>query len=219
MNIIFDLDGTLIDSSKGILYAVELAFNSCDIEMKLPLTNELVGPPLLQLLAMVSGSDDVETLDRLAGEFKECYDSQGYKETKLYDGVTELLQGLKRHGFELFIATNKRMNPTQKIVQYFGWGDLFSGVYALDACPSAKNKAEMISYVLKRHELSSSTSIYVGDTEPDRHAAEANGLPFLMVSWGYEFHVGKDDHYVDSVEELMEYLARLAKKNISLSMV
>lgn len=219
MNIIFDLDGTLIDSSTGILQAVELAFQSCDIEMQLPLTAELVGPPLHQLLEMLSDSKDEQTLGRLADAFKECYDTQGYKETKLYQGVSELLQELKEQDFQLFIATNKRMNPTQKIVQYFGWEGFFSDVYALDACSSANNKSEMISYIINRHGLSSNESIYVGDTVPDRHAAQANGLPFLMVSWGYEFHVEKGDDYVDSAEELMEYLARLSKKDISLSKV
>jgi len=209
LNIIFDLDGTLINSSSGILRAVELAFDSCELEMQLPLNNELVGPPLTELLVKLSGTSDEVLISRLTAAFKSSYDSEGYKETSIFDGVENMLKSLKHQGFHLFIATNKRMLPTQKILELFNWSDLFDGVYALDLCKEASNKSDLISYVLKQHELDVHHSIYVGDTVPDKIAALANGLKFVMVSWGYEFQVEDGDEYVTSSSDLLRYLNRI----------
>ncbi|HEC74402.1 MAG TPA: HAD family hydrolase [Methylophaga aminisulfidivorans] len=206
MNIIFDLDGTLIDSSKGILQAVEMAFKYCKIEMQIPLNDELVGPPLTQLLIMLSGTENETVIAQLADEFKRSYDTEGYKETTIFDDIEFMLSELYQRGFKLFIATNKRKIPTEKILAFFGWSDFFEGVYALDACEQAINKSELISYVLKEHQLDTYSSIYVGDTIPDRLAATVNGLEFVMVSWGYEFKVDEGDHYVDSASQLLAYL-------------
>jgi phosphoglycolate phosphatase len=210
LNIIFDLDGTLINSSSGILRAIELAFKSCEVEMQLPLNDELVGPPLTELLVMLSGTSDEVLISELAAAFKSSYDTEGYKETTIFDGVEDMLRSLYQRGFKLFIATNKRMHPTQKILEFFNWSDLFDGVYALDACKKASNKSDLISYVLKQHELDVNDSIYIGDTVPDKIAALANGLKFVMVSWGYEFQVEDGDNYVTSSSELLRYLNRIS---------
>lgn len=213
MNIIFDLDGTLINSSSGILKAIELAFKSCEVDMQLPLNNELVGPPLTELLVMLSGASDEVLISELAAAFKSSYDTEGYKETSIFDGVEDMLKSLKQQGFNLFIATNKRMLPTQKILEFFNWSDLFDGVYALDVCKEASNKSDLISYVLKQHELDVHHSIYIGDTVPDKTAALANGLKFVMVSWGYEFQIEDGDEYVTSSSELLRYLNRINSLN------
>lgn len=214
MNIIFDLDGTLIDSSPSILQTVGMAFDACNIPMKLPLTSELVGPPLGQLLRLLSGSEDEQTLKKLAEAFKQSYDTQGYKATTIFDGVPELLHHLKQQKARMFIATNKRMVPTRKIVEHFGWEDFFDAIYALDTCEAADNKTQLIDYTLKQHRLDRRSAIYVGDTVPDRVAAHANEMNFVMVSWGYEFKVAPEDHYVDSAPALIDYLEQFCSGRV-----
>ena len=206
MNIIFDLDGTLIDSSFGILTALESAFIECGVEMRLPLNDELIGPPLNILLGMLAGMQDEALLTRLKIAFKACYDTVGYKQTKTFEGIDDLLLNLKNKGHRLYIGTNKRMIPTQKIIDYLGWRELFIGIYALDTCVEAKNKSALIAYILKEHQILPNQSIYVGDTVPDRIASQDNKLPFVMVSWGYEFLVEPGDHYVETVAELTQFL-------------
>jgi phosphoglycolate phosphatase len=209
MNIIFDLDGTLIDSSDGILAAVDLAFESCQVEKKIPLSSELIGPPLGTLLRMLSGSDDEQILASLAQAFKQCYDGEGYKKTMAFEGITEMLNILASKGITLFILTNKRINPTQSIVSYFGWEQVFEAIYALDMYPQFTTKAEVIHYVVQQRNLSLNNTVYVGDTVADFHAARSNGMTYFMVSWGYHYQEVDGATHVNSVQQLTNSLLEL----------
>lgn len=212
MNIIFDLNGTLIDSSVSILAAAEQAFKNCKHTPQVSFTQELIGPPLMKMLQTVAGTDDQHILDNLAQTFKDCYDNEGYKKTLVFEGVDELLSELKADGHRLFIATNKRLVPTQKIISHLRWDKYFEGVYALDACPYVNTKTQMLTYILDKHQLNFKDSLYIGDTVPDRTAATDNAIPFLMVSWGYEFIVGDEDDYVTSASEILQYIREFRKK-------
>lgn len=212
MNILFDLDGTLINSSAGILAAAELAFRECGYEPKIPFTEDLIGPPLMTMLETVAGTNDTALLESLASAFKQCYDTEGYKRTLVFDGIDEMLSELKAGGNHLFIVTNKRLIPTQKIIDYLGWQDYFEGVYALDACPHTSTKAQVITYILDKHQLKFRECLYIGDTVPDRVAAEENAIPFLMVSWGYEFSVSNTDDYVKTASAITQYVRELRNK-------
>lgn len=205
MNILLDLDGTLIDSSPSILKSVERAFQQLEIDMLLPLDKELIGPPLDELLKMLSGSDDKELLQSLAMTFKESYDSKGYKETVVFEGVPAFLDSLNHSGHRLFIVTNKRKTPTLKILEYFNWRRFFAGVYTLDDCEQAQNKSELIAHVLADNQLISEECIYVGDTVADARSAKANQMRFIMVSWGYDFNSSHE--FVESVEHLSDCLS------------
>lgn len=104
------------------------------------------------------------------------------------------------------------MVPIQKIIDYLGWGDFFTGIYALDTCTEAQNKFESIGYIMQQHQLLPSQSVYVGDMVPDRIASRNNKLPFVMVSWGYEFKVASDDDFVESSDELYLLLNDICSK-------
>lgn len=185
-HIIFDLDGTLIDSSPSILAGFAYALDKQGIKPIRPLTPEVVGPPLMQTLTNLTGSTDVELLKSLAEDFKSHYDTEGYKQTIVFDGVPEMLAGLVNAGKQLYIATNKRIYPTRKIIEYLCWESFFAGVYALDYFqPAAKSKQDMIGKILAERELTLADSLYVGDRVEDGLSAEGNRMNFTMVTWGY----------------------------------
>lgn len=185
-HIIFDLDGTLIDSSPSILAGFAYALEQMHVKPIRPLTSEVIGPPLFQTLANLTGSQDIQLLQALAEHFKAHYDTEGYKETVVFDGMSTMLQSLVAAGKQLYIATNKRLNPTIKIMQYLGWTEYFKGIYALDYFqPAVASKQEMIGRILDKHGLSLADSLYVGDRFEDGMSAEGNGLEFAMVTWGY----------------------------------
>jgi len=185
-HIIFDLDGTLIDSSPSILAGFAYALEQMGVKPARPLTSEVIGPPLMQTLTNLSGSTDIALLKALAEHFKSHYDTEGYKKTVVFQGMDEMLQALAKAGKQLYIATNKRLNPTLKIMQHLGWSQLFAGIYALDYYqPAVASKQEMIGRILEDHGLVLADSLYVGDRFEDGMSAEGNGLEFAMVTWGY----------------------------------
>ena len=183
--IIFDLDGTLIDSSTSILAGFAGAFAEEGISPLLPLAPEIIGPPLKETLALLAGTDDPALIDRLADRFKKHYDTTGYRQTTVFEGIDEALKRLAEI-VPLHIATNKRLHPTLKIIDHLGWRTYFATVRALDAwTPPEKNKAAMIRRQLAEESIAIESAIYIGDREEDFLAARSNALGFALADWGY----------------------------------
>lgn len=185
-HLIFDLDGTLIDSAPSILQCFGLAFSSTNTPLAASLTHDVIGPPLMETLKRLAGSEDAALLNTLAAAFKQHYDTTGCLQSVVFDGVPAMLQQLKDQGYQLYIATNKRFYPTERIMTHLGWQALFSGVYALDYFePALKSKADMIGQVVAKHGLPLTECLYIGDRLEDGHSADANLMDFVLVSWGY----------------------------------
>jgi phosphoglycolate phosphatase len=187
-NIIFDLDGTLIDSASSILESFDIALKQCSIQPKVPLSLSLIGPPLIDVLEQLAGSSRAEVIVPLSAAFRKYYDEHGYKKSLCFDGVLELLEDLRDRGHRLFIATNKRALPTRRIVDNFHWQGYFSGVYSLDTfSPAARGKAELLRKIISINEFSSRECVYVGDRNEDATAAAQNSLRFVAAVWGYGY--------------------------------
>ena len=185
-HVIFDLDGTLIDSAPAILSSFRQAFATTGIQPAMAIDASVIGPPLIETLQMLSPSTDRATIQRLASAFKASYDSTGLLETRDYDGVTVMLKALAASGRHLHIATNKRIHPTRLILEHLGWSGLFDNVYALDLFePRLRDKAEMIARLLTDRQIPVEEAVYIGDREEDGSSAECNALPFIAATWGY----------------------------------
>ena len=186
-NIIFDLDGTLIDSSTGILDSFANAFLSCSLDPIRPFSADIIGPPLMETLSILSGISDKDVLNKLAEEFKSHYDTFGYKKTIVFPGINEMLSRFKDSGVHMYIATNKRVLPTKKIIDYLKWNEIFEGIYSLDSyLPSSSSKSEVLSKLVDSNKLLKDNVVYIGDRDEDNLAAIASNIPFLLVSWGYD---------------------------------
>lgn len=185
-HVIFDLDGTLIDSSASILQSFEAAFTKSGVTAQKPFTQEVIGPPLMPTLRTLSGSDDPELLQTLAAAFKAEYDTHAYQAATVFAGIESFLKRLQQHGLQMYIATNKRILPTTKIMQHLQWAQYFQGVYALDYfTPPVASKKDMVRNIMALHGLTPEATLFVGDRIEDGLAAEGNGLDFAMVTWGY----------------------------------
>lgn len=187
LEIIFDLDGTLIDSGPGILAAFAGAFQACQRELQHPLSNAIIGPPLQATLGKLAGTNEPTVLQPLLEAFKANYDEQSYRLTTIFPGVNEMLADLSAQGYALHIATNKRIFPTRRILQHFAWEAYFQGVYALDTFnPPLKSKAHMLGEILALQKFDPQQTLYIGDRQEDGEAAQANAIPFLLAGWGYD---------------------------------
>lgn len=185
-HVLFDLDGTLIDSAPAILASYRQAFAAAGRAPVIPVDASIVGPPLIETLQLLAGSVDQALIGELAGHFKASYDTIGYRQTAAYAGVAEMLARLVADGRSLSIATNKRLHPTRLILDHLGWSRYFDAVYALDMFePRLPHKAAMIARLLADRGIPCETAVYVGDRSEDGESADANGLPFLAATWGY----------------------------------
>jgi phosphoglycolate phosphatase len=185
-HIIFDLDGTLIDSAPSILGAFKQVLEQFSYSPIQPLNSELIGPPLRETLQVVSGESDPEKLTLLVDAFKRSYDNDAYALSTSYIGIPEMLESLALTGKFLHLATNKRFIPTKKILQFFEWEKYFQNVYAIDkVTPPYLNKAHMIQSMILDLDLQAQDCVYIGDRVEDAVAASENFMPFVYVDWGY----------------------------------
>ena len=184
-SVIFDLDGTLIDSQPGIFESLKFALSAAGFNHNLDVSEVPIGPPLLQLIQSITGSTDRSITDPIVYHFKSHYDSSGYASSRLFDGVYDFLSGLHAAHYDLFIATNKRFVPTLKILRAFAIDPFFKGVYAVDSSGCIfDSKASMLKSLILDYSIVSNV-LYLGDRYDDYEAARLNSIPFRIPLWGY----------------------------------
>ena len=113
--IYFDLDGTLIDSAPSIISTLNKIFDKSNIKPTLPINSKIIGPSIDKIIRDALNENDEKKIEYLINEFKKEYDFKGYLKTKIYDGITHLLDSLKKENYILGVVTNKRIIPTIKI--------------------------------------------------------------------------------------------------------
>lgn len=189
--VIFDMDGTLIDSANSILLGLEMVVQSAGYPFLKKIDKSLIGPPLGETLKSLTGIKTQSQVENLIDAFKKYYDEVGYKNTLVYAGVNELLHHLRGRNFQVILATNKRLFPTKKIVNHLKWTSFFDVVYAIDlhADKPFPNKKSMLADLIKENKIDSKNTIYIGDRLEDQDAAMHNNLRSATVSWGYGDYV------------------------------
>ncbi len=205
-NILFDLDGTLIDSAPGIVESFSFAFNKiygieCSKDIKY-----LIGPPIKDVLFAVNGETNSIILNEFVEAFKLHYDTEGFKKSHLFSNVSEVLKFLNNEKFELFIATNKRNLPTYLILDYLNLDQYFKGVYCPDSFENVfENKTRLVQSLLTSFSLEKSETLFVGDTSHDGVAAITNGLDFAIVEYGYGTYENPT-YRINNIEKIVNIL-------------
>ena len=194
--VIFDLDGTLIDSASGVLLSLASALQSSGITLNKPLDPSLIGPPLREMILSLVPNASVEQVRRITESFQTHYDTEGYKSSLPYPGIASTLQHLFVDQVQMHIVTNKRARPAQLILSHLQWTKYFVNVYSPDSFePPHASKAELLGALLRDAGLVPEKCIYVGDRSEDWHAASANKVRFAWARWGYS---GEELHFDDN---------------------
>jgi phosphoglycolate phosphatase len=181
-NVIFDLDGTLVDSLPGIEYAVDCALRARNYPARTCELRPLIGPPIRDILQQVSGERSPEALDRLEAAFRAAYDSEGWTKTTLQPQAMDLLEWITSGGARNYIVTNKPLRPAARISERLGLPALVSEM----VCPPPyRSKAAMIQHLMQSSDVHAGNSLVVGDTQEDLDAAREVGMDAVVLSSGY----------------------------------
>jgi len=185
-DVIFDLDGTLVDSAPGIVETLRRVIAAHGLQVATPLDESVIGPPLRRVLEGLCGGGDEELLSRLAGDFRVIYDSETCQMSTAYPGIRAAIRRLHDAGARLHVATNKRMAPTHKILSYLGWAQTFHSVYSTDAERfRGGTKANMVTAMVGEQRIDPATTLIVGDSIDDLEAAQLLEIRFRAAGWGY----------------------------------
>lgn len=180
-NVIFDLDGTLIDSKESVLASLKYAFEHSGV-FTVDYSKFVLGPPLKESVTQLIPSGQELDVDMVISHFKDYYDSTGYKEAILFEGVETLLSHLKKDNKEIMLVTNKRCIPTERILNMFPVFEVFQCVYSLDSFdPAKQSKSEVLASMIVKENIAVEASVYVGDTNADRLAAHSNLIDFVLM--------------------------------------
>lgn len=206
-NILFDLDGTLVDSGETILASVLHALGRLDIDPDSgPDVESLIGVPLLDIFVGEYGMPDGQA-HRAIDIYRDHYEQLNQAGTKVYDGVREGLHHLQKHGYGLYIATVKPTSIAEKVLQDLDLRQHFSGVAGASMGPERRGKAGIITHALGKFDLDAGRSMMVGDRDQDVNGARHNGLVSVAVTYGFgqseELLGAAPDHTVDGFAEIV----------------
>jgi phosphoglycolate phosphatase len=184
--LLFDLDGTLLDSLPGIEYSVQQALKTCHLPRPGVSLRTLIGPPIRTILSTLTGISERQVLDELESSFLRTYDQHGWRMTTLYPGARSLLESLSSRNYRLFIASNKRRSISLEILKAHQLDEFFEEIATRDSrTPPYASKAEMIRSLIERRALAPAECLFTGDTMEDAEAAAANGIRFAYMTHGY----------------------------------
>lgn len=185
--LVFDLDGTLIDSAPDIHAAANKVFGAKGLA---PFPHDVVrgfigngvGVLVSRLLAS-RGLEDSGSLHReMVADFINIYE-EAFDLTSLYPGATEALTDLHAKGHPLAICTNKPEGPARAALRHFGLAPLFPVVIGGDSLPDRKPHPAPLRVAIAA--TGATRALFVGDSEVDAETARAAGVPFALYTGGY----------------------------------
>jgi phosphoglycolate phosphatase len=184
--VIFDLDGTLVDSLPGIEASTRHAIAACLPGRALPPLRDLIGPPIATMLGNVWPDLPEPELERVVAAFRAHYDAEGCRLSAPYPHVREVLDELKANGIAMHVLTNKPLQPTLSILELNGIRPHFGDVISPDSVqPAFTAKVEGARLLRDRHQLEPAATLVVGDGLDDLKAAESCGFSFAVAAFGY----------------------------------
>ena len=181
--ILFDVDGTLIDSAPGILHTLEEVFQKMGVDVTGVNLRRYLGPPLRKSFG--EHFTDPALIEKATDLYRTSYAVKGSHECAVFPGVLQMLQTLKDAGFLLCTATSKPTKVVTPILEEQGLSSYFSFVGGASMDESRDNKTDVIRHVLDQPVMQGKRVLMVGDRCDDMQGARNCGLDAAAVLYGY----------------------------------
>lgn len=184
--VIFDLDGTLLDTSEGIKASVKYVIEKYNLPLPTEtILNSFIGPPIQASFKHLYNLSD-EKSTALAALFREQYKSADLFKAKPYDNVFEVLRYLRSNGVKTAVATYKREDYTKLLLDHFGLSKYFDIICGSDF-EGKLQKKDIILNAVNKSRFSINDTIMVGDTILDAEGASIIGMDFIAALYGFGF--------------------------------
>ncbi len=207
--IVFDLDGTLIDTLEDLKDSVNFALNKFGFpERNLDEIRSFVGNGVKRLvyLSVPDGTDE-ETSAKCLEIFKEHYKGNSRNKTAPYEGIPEMLKKVQAAGFKTAVVTNKIQDAAIEIIRCF-FGDKIDVIIGQVDGVAQKPEPDGVWLALEKLGVDRTKAVYIGDSEVDCMTAHNAGLPCIGVTWGFRsrevLEENKAEFIVDSPEKILD---------------
>ncbi|WP_395401945.1 HAD hydrolase-like protein [Arthrobacter sp. UC242_113] len=186
--ILFDMDGTLLDSAPGVTASAAHALAT--VGAPVPSMDKLrrfVGPPMIESFRTVSQLDE-KTAQKALQHYRREYAAHGAEQSIPYDGIVELLDHLHSAGMPMAVATSKVEDQAIRLARRFGIDGYFVNICGASDHDGRASKSEVIAELLVRLQsegVDISSPAMVGDRSYDIAGAAQHGIPTIFARWGY----------------------------------
>jgi phosphoglycolate phosphatase len=206
-NIIFDMDGTLINSGGLIVNTINHVRENIGLK---PMQSDVIlrhvnDPHVNPAMFFYETEDFTPAQTEL---FEEYYDKHFYVDLELYDGIDKLLDTLK-DDYWLSIATNANDYVAKKMLEHLEIDIYFETIIGANNVAKPKPSPDMVTKIIEEHSLQKSHTVLIGDSPKDAMAASSAGIESILVNWGFTDHDGDDVlHKVDDIITKLKTLQR-----------
>jgi phosphoglycolate phosphatase len=212
--LIFDLDGTLIDSKKDLTISTNATRQHFGLEpLDEATVGSYVGNGAAVLVRRAMGADaPVALVEAALGYFLKFYRTHALEHTHLYPGVREAVTALSGQHHTLGVLTNKPGKISVDIINALGLGETFTRIYGGDVLPAKKPDPVGILALMDESGAAASETVMIGDSSVDVQTARNAGVRSCGVLWGFQpesFRAWPPDVYVNQPDELPDTVARL----------
>lgn len=212
--VIFDLDGTLLDTIADLAAAANAALQANGFPVR---TQEecqrFVGNGVTKLLerALPEGHKTMQDVEKIRPAFFAYYDEHLMDVTRPYPGMAELLGGLQKRGVKLAVASNKYQSATERLVKHFFPNISFCAVLGQREGVAVKPDPAIVNEILWASGASREDTLYVGDSDVDMQTAHNAGVRVCAVTWGFrsreELASFRPDFMADRPADIAEMVA------------
>ena len=184
-NILFDLDGTIVNSEEGITSSVAQTLEEFGIKEKPENLKCFIGPPLSRSFSMFYGFSAEQT-EKAISVYRKYYSQKGIYLNRVYDGIETLLKKLKNEGKTIMLATSKYELFANQILSHIGLAKYFDLIAGSLADSSRSEKKEVIEHILETMPIKDlSQTVMIGDRKHDIIGANETGLDSIGVLYGF----------------------------------
>lgn len=208
--VIFDLDGTLADTSQGIYNAHRYTAKCMGIDLKADALSGVIGGELFKIYREKFGLSE-ENSRKAVAIYRNWYSENGIYQAEIYPDMVETLNMLRSKGYKLAVATLKREDFAQNMLEQMGIAKLFDYIFGMDKADTL-NKEKLLYKCVDKAQIPINEAVLIGDSISDVKGAKACNMDFIGVTYGLGFRDTEEVALFDNVISCVSSVSEL--KNV-----